>query len=68
MPDGEARETEKGELPGSGSGPGAYAYVLSTGADVREQNLVIRIALADLTSARDGDLDRLRQRAQINRY
>ena len=53
---------------GPGPGPGAFAYVLSPGAEVREQNLVIRIARADLTSARDGDLDRLRQRAQINRY
>jgi len=44
----------------------AYSYVLASGANVREQNLVIRVPLADL--AADADLGRLRERAQINRY
>lgn len=44
------------------------AFVFTTGEDVREQNLVIRIALADLTALTDAGADKLRARAQINRY
>jgi hypothetical protein len=43
-------------------------FVLSTGQEVREQNLVIHVALADLLGAGENGLDRLRSRAQINRY
>jgi hypothetical protein len=44
------------------------AYVLGAGDGVRSQNLVIRIALADLVSQPEASADRLRQRAAINRY
>jgi hypothetical protein len=46
----------------------AYSFVLASGASVHEQNLVIRIALADLAAGADADVGRLRDRAQINRY
>lgn len=42
--------------------------VLAGGTGAVEKNLVIRVALADLVAGADGNLDRLRQRAQINRY
>jgi hypothetical protein len=42
------------------------AYVLATGHETKPQNLVIRIAVADL--AGQPTLERLRQRARINRY
>lgn len=47
---------------------GAYNFVLAGGSAAREQNLVIRVALGDLTGAAEGNLESLRQRAQINRY
>lgn len=48
--------------------PGLFsAYVLATGHDVRPQNLVIRVPLADLGSLADAP-ERLRQRAEINLY
>jgi hypothetical protein len=49
--------------------PGMYAYgLIAGGSSAREQNLVIRIALADLAGYAEGSLEALRQRAQINRY
>jgi hypothetical protein len=45
-----------------------YNYVLAGGTSAREQNLVIRVALSDLTSYSEGNIETLRQRAQINRY
>jgi len=42
------------------------AYVFAAGQNVREQHLVVRVAVSDLTA--EGGFDRLRQRAQINRY
>jgi len=47
---------------------GAYSFVFAGGSSAREQNLVLRIALSDLTGYSEGGLDSLRQRAQINRY
>jgi hypothetical protein len=46
---------------------GAYSIMLSTGHEVREQHLVIRVPLADLTALAENPA-RLRQRAQINLY
>jgi len=46
---------------------GAYSIMLSTGHEVREQHLVIRVPLADLTALAESPA-RLRQRAQINLY
>ena len=66
-PEMKERLTAEAE-PATPSGPGTYAFMLSAGSEVREQNLVLRIALADLTSASDGNIERLRQRALINRY
>lgn len=48
--------------------PGMFSFAFAGGASVREQNLVLRIALADLAGFAEGGLDSLRQRAQINRY
>lgn len=66
--DGEGKtrvwSTEEGsELPS-----GAFSFVLAGGASAREQNLVIRISLADLAGYAEGGPESLRQRAQINRY
>lgn len=47
---------------------GMYSIALAGGTSAREQNLVIRVALADLAGFSEGGLERLRQRAQINRY
>lgn len=55
---------EAGEALPSGS---YSAFVLSTGHDVREQNLVIRVPLGDLAALAESPA-RLRQRAQINLY
>lgn len=49
-------------------GRGAFNFVLAGSSSAREQTLVIRVALADLAGAGEGSLERLRQRAQINRY
>jgi hypothetical protein len=57
-----ADEEAKGEFPG------LFAFTLAGGASAREQNLVIRVALSDLAGYADGGLERLRQRALINRY
>lgn len=46
---------------------GLYGFVLA-GGSAREQNLVIRISLADAAGFGEGGLERLRQRAQVNRY
>lgn len=55
-----AQAEERGEL--------AYAFTLAGGASAREQSLVIRVALSDLAGYADGGIERLRQRALINRY
>ena len=64
--DGRVRRerAEVEELPQGG----AFSFVLAGGSSAREQNLVIRVGLADLESFSEGNLDSLRQRAQINRY
>jgi hypothetical protein len=56
-------EREQGDL-----GMYAYGLAIAGGSSAREQNLVIRIALADLAGYAEGSLEALRQRAQINRY
>lgn len=64
--EGEARvwsTDEEGELPSR-----AFSFVLAGGGSAREQNLVIRISLADLADYAEGGPESLRQRAQINRY
>ncbi|MSR62499.1 MAG: hypothetical protein EXS08_08645 [Planctomycetes bacterium] len=63
-PDGESKK----EVPEGSAPSAAYTYLLEAGGDVREQNLVIRIALSDLTAAGDSPIERLRLRALINRY
>ncbi|NOT30292.1 MAG: hypothetical protein HOP15_07580 [Planctomycetes bacterium] len=59
---------EAGEMPEEGESQSLSAYVLASGHEVREQNLVIRIAVSELASLSEGGIERLRQRAQINRY
>jgi hypothetical protein len=49
------------------------AYVVAAGHEVADQNLVVRVALSDLGAFADaggtgGSLEKLRQRAQVNRY
>jgi hypothetical protein len=71
--DGEELEEGRGEAHAwttdeEGELPRAFSFVLAGGASAREQNLVIRIALADLAGFAEGGLEPLRQRAQINRY
>ena len=44
------------------------AYVLATGHEVREQNLVLRIPLADLKGAEQATPEQLRRTARVNRY
>jgi hypothetical protein len=44
------------------------AYVLATGQEVREQNLVLRIPLADLMGAEQATPEQLRRTARVNRY
>ncbi len=64
--DGEARvwtSEAEGELA-----RGMHSFVLAGSTSAREQNLVIRVALADLAGFAEGGLEPLRQRAQINRY
>ncbi len=46
----------------------ATTYALNYARQAPEQHLVIRIALADLAGVDGGGLERLRQRARINRY
>lgn len=59
---------EPEELTPPGKPESISAFVFATGEDVREQNLTIRIALADLTGLADAGPDKLRARAQVNRY
>lgn len=59
---------EADELREEAESQALSAYVLATGHEVREQNLVIRIAVSELASLSEGGIERLRQRAQINRY
>jgi hypothetical protein len=54
---------EEGEIPSR-----TLSFVLAGGGSAREQNLVIRISLADLAGYAEGGPESLRQRAQINRY
>lgn len=61
--------------PDGGRGEGARAqtrafsaYVMATGQDVREQNLVLQVALSDLTRAASAAPEDLRRLARINRY
>ncbi|HEX6885293.1 MAG TPA: hypothetical protein VF530_18105 [Planctomycetota bacterium] len=44
------------------------AYVLATGQEVRDQNLVLQVALADLARAASATPEELRRAARINRY
>jgi hypothetical protein len=44
------------------------AFILSTGAEVREQNLVLQIAVADLLRSDSATSEELRRAARLNRY
>jgi hypothetical protein len=44
------------------------AYVLATGQEVRDQNLVLQVTLADLARAASATPEELRRAARINRY
>ena len=63
--DGE--EPEEGE-PERARSMNFSAYVLATGQEVREQNLVLRIPLADLMGAEQASPEQLRRMARVNRY
>lgn len=63
--DAHAWTSEAGDEPAQS----AFSFVLAAGgSSAREQSLVIRIALADLAGFAEGGIERLRQRAEINRY
>ncbi len=59
---------EEGTEPGEGDSKTFSAFVIGTGYETREQNLVIRLTVGDLAGAAEGGLERLRQRAQVNLY
>ena len=70
--EGEPRdEGDEDEREGE-SREGFYAYTFAAGQDVREQNLVIRVAVGDLVAFNDeggtSGIGALRKRALINRY
>jgi hypothetical protein len=68
-PDGENEDDSEAE--GNGflfDGDLTTAYVLASGFETGEQRLVIRVTVGDLAGQAESAPERLRQRAQINRY